>query len=67
MIGNYTYICNDCKEKQILSRVERASRFRPRCRFCGGLHLDPVKKDLVKNRADLHTVALRIRKKNFNA
>ena len=65
MIGCYTYICRDCKEKFKLTRTERASRFRPRCRFCGSLHLDPVKKELVKSRTDLHTVALRIRKEKF--
>lgn len=56
MSGRYTYICEDCGEKQTLTRAERASRFRPRCRFCGSLHLVPTNKDMVENRETMHGI-----------
>lgn len=62
MSGRYTYICEECNERQVLSRAERASRFRPRCRFCGSLHLTPVNKDMVANREALHGIVKRQQK-----
>lgn len=56
MSGRYTYICEDCGERQVLSRAERASRFRSKCRFCGSLHLVPINKNMVENREALHGI-----------
>jgi len=62
MSGRYTYICEDCNERQVLSRTERANKFRSKCSFCGSLHLIPVSKNMVENREALHSIVLQERK-----
>jgi len=66
MSGRYTYICEDCNERQLLTRAKRANRFRPRCKFCGSLHLVPVNKNMVEERRTQHDITLRERKEKFN-
>lgn len=66
MAGCYTYKCENCDKRQILTRAERASRFRPRCRFCGSLHLVPVNKNMIEERRTQHDIALRERKAKFH-
>jgi len=39
--NRFKYICSECGAMRFITRIERNSRFRPRCTSCGSAALDP--------------------------
>lgn len=50
--------CDDCGNRQFISRAELARRFKPKCIRCGCSRLELVSEDAVKEVADINSARL---------
>ena len=58
MSSKRLYQCEDCKNRQFVSRIELSRRAKPKCTKCGCSRLEMVSDEAVIEMADINTARL---------